>query len=201
MTARGAIESGPLDGTSGFGLTIRSCTLWAPACTVDLFQQAYQPAIERRRLQHFSLFTLTDKAERDDNCANIYHKSLLYLVSDAFEKFPRIPMVRDGMPILGMEKFVGQDPALVALLGDRWIQAPNTEPVGSPNASGARHHGDFDNDAATLRLPSLGFSPAMRRARPARASQLSAGTRRRAPCDRGGRRWTPRAARRPRVGS
>ena len=151
LTARGAIESGPLDGTSGFGLTIRSCTLWAPACTVELFQQMYQPAIERRRLQHFSLFTLTDKAERDDNCANIYHKSLLYLVSDAFEKFPRIPIVRDGIPILGMEKFVGQDPALVALLGDRWIQAPNTEPVGSPNASGARHHGDFDNDAATLR--------------------------------------------------
>jgi hypothetical protein len=36
-------------------------------------------------------------------------------------------------------------------LGDLWIQAPNTEPAGSPNASGARHHGDFDSDAATLR--------------------------------------------------
>jgi len=72
-------------------------------------------------------------------------------VSDAFEKFPRIPIVRDGVPLLGMEKFVRQDPALVALLGDRWIQAPNTEPVGSPSASGARHHGDFDSDAATLR--------------------------------------------------
>ena len=111
----------------------------------------YLPAITTRRLRRFSMFTLTDKAERDDDCANIYHKSLLYLVSDSFEDRPRIPLVRDGVPILGMEKFVRQDPALVSLLGDGWVTAPNTAAPGSPDASGARHHVDFHDDPATLK--------------------------------------------------
>jgi hypothetical protein len=49
-----------------------------------------------------------------------------------------------------MEKFAKED-AVVKSLGDRWVQAPNTEPMGSPGSSGARHHGDFHNDPATLR--------------------------------------------------
>ncbi|HET6196099.1 MAG TPA: hypothetical protein VFE12_10105, partial [Acetobacteraceae bacterium] len=151
LTANGAISGGPLSGSTGYGCTIASCTLWAPACTMDFFKQTYLPAITARQLRKFSLFTLTDKAERDDNCADIYHKSLLYLVSDAFEDRPRIPLIRDGVPILGMEKFVRQDPSLVSMLGDHWVQAPNTEPQGSPSASGARHHGDFHADPATLR--------------------------------------------------
>ncbi len=150
LTGKGVIDDGPLKGSTGFGRTIASCTLWAPACTMDLFHQLYAPAIEADRLRRFSLFTLTDKAERDDDCANIYHKSLLYLVSNALESRPRIPIVRDGVPILGMEKFAKED-AVVKSLGDRWVQAPNTEPMGSPGSSGARHHGDFHNDPATLR--------------------------------------------------
>ena len=68
------------------------------------------PAGDRSgQLKRFGLFTLTDKAERDDHCANIYHKSLLYLVSNAFETRLAqtvVPVRRDGEPILGMEKFV-----------------------------------------------------------------------------------------------
>jgi hypothetical protein len=132
-------------------VAIASCTLWAPACTIDLFNEMYRPAITAKKIKRFSLFTLTDQAERDDDCANIYHKSLLYLVSDAFEQWLRIPLARDGVPLLGMEKFVNADNSLVALLGDNWVRSPNAQPVGSPNASGARHHGDFHGDAATLR--------------------------------------------------
>jgi hypothetical protein len=150
LTEKGVIDDGPLKGSTGFGRTIASCTLWAPACTMDLFHQLYAPAIKADRLRRFSLFTLTDKAECDDDCANIYHKSLLYLVSNALESRPRIPLVRDGVPMLGMEKFA-KDDALVKTLGDRWVQAPNTEPMGSPRSSGARHHGDFHNDPATLK--------------------------------------------------
>ena len=36
-----------------------------------------------------SLFTLTDRAERDDHCARVYNKSLLYLVAHAFEATAR----------------------------------------------------------------------------------------------------------------
>ena len=41
-----------------------------------------------------------DTAEQDDHCAHIYNKSLLYLVSNAFEDPARIPLFRDGVPIL-----------------------------------------------------------------------------------------------------
>ncbi|RMG92018.1 MAG: peptidase C1, partial [Candidatus Dadabacteria bacterium] len=80
LTARGTIASGPLAGRTGLGLRIASCTLWAPACTVDLFKALYLPALRDGAVGRFALFTLTDEAEQDDHCAHIYHKSLLYLV-------------------------------------------------------------------------------------------------------------------------
>ena len=65
----------------GHGLKVKTCTLWAPACTMALFKETYLPAIHSGAIANFALFTLNDRAERDDHCANIYHKSLLYLVS------------------------------------------------------------------------------------------------------------------------
>ncbi|MDB5320605.1 MAG: peptidase, partial [Phycisphaerales bacterium] len=55
-------DDGPLAGKSGLGLNITTCTLWAPACTVDLFKQAYVPAIQDDRIGRFALFTMTDQA-------------------------------------------------------------------------------------------------------------------------------------------
>jgi hypothetical protein len=138
----------------GLGLTIRTCTLWAPACTVDLFKEAYVPAIEVGAIGRMSLFTLTDDAEQDDHCARIYNKSLLYLVSNAFEEKARIPLWRDGWPILGMEKFIDSDRKLKQLIKAgkiEWIKAPNDAPEGSTERSKASHHGDFDDDAATVK--------------------------------------------------
>jgi len=133
------------------GVTIQTCTLWAPACTVDLFNSNYVPALKDNTIKRFAMFTLNDHAERDDNCANIYHKSLLYLVSDAFEERPRIPIIRDGWPILGMEKFA-KDMKLKFNAGNRqWILCPNQSPEGSPDASRARSHGGFDDDICTLK--------------------------------------------------
>jgi hypothetical protein len=98
-------------------------------------------------LDRFNLFTLTDKAEQDDNCAHIYNKSLLYLVSNAFEKIQRIPGIKpDGEPILGMQTFAARSADLSKMLKDpraRWLLTPGLE-------SSARHHGDFDNDDNTL---------------------------------------------------
>lgn len=158
LSAKGLIQNGPLGNAKlkGLGLPVASCTLWAPACTVSLFKDAYLPAIQKGLVNRLALFTMTDKAERDDNCARIYNKSLLYLVSHAFEAQPRIPLIHpDGEPILGMQKFVDEDPELAALFGAGgnadWITSPNNAPAGSPDASEARHHGDFDNDDATVR--------------------------------------------------
>ena len=92
--------------------------------------------------------------EQDDHCANVYHKSLLYLVSHAFEDKPRIPLFRDGVPILGMEKFLRKDAELMALFkGENadLVISPNSKPVNSIDASTALHHGDFDDDGATVK--------------------------------------------------
>jgi hypothetical protein len=140
--------------TGGLGLSAASCALWAPAATVELFKQCYMPAIKSGAIERFALFTLDDRTERDDNCADTYHKSLLYLVSNAFEAKQRIPLIRDGVPIIGMEKFIREDKELKALFerpNAAWVLAPNAVPDGQIEASRARHHGDFDDDAPTLR--------------------------------------------------
>jgi hypothetical protein len=154
LTSKGSILSGFLAGETGYGLEISSCSLWAPACTIELFKEAYLPAIEDQTLKQFALFVLSDKAELDDDCAGIYHKSLLYLISNALEARPRIPGFRDGIPLLGMEKFIKNDPLLQNLFGRKNAQliiSPNNEPEGFIQSAGARRHGDFDDDKQTVK--------------------------------------------------
>ena len=132
LTAKGKITEGYLKGNTGFGLTVSSCTLWAPACTVDLFKKCYLPAINDNTINRFALFILNNQAENDDNCGKIYNKSLLYLVSNAFEKRFRIPLFRpDGESILGMQKFVQKDEELTNLFQNGkadLVLSPNDEP-------------------------------------------------------------------------
>lgn len=140
-------------GEQGYGLAVESCTLWAPACTMELFKETYLPAIVNEKIKRFAFFTLTDQAEQDDHCAHIYNKSLLYLVSNAFEQKPRIPFFRDGVPILGMEKFINRDDDLKELLETGkadWIRSPNTEEEGSIYRATSHSHGGFDDDNATV---------------------------------------------------
>lgn len=153
LSTSGQIEQGPLRNREGLGITISSLTLWAPACTTELFKECYLPAINQGSIETFSLYTLTDAAEKDDHCANVYHKSLLYLVSHAFEDKPRIPLFREGEPILGMAKYVETDRDLAKLWKNehcQWVQTPNQHAMGSPFASTACAHGDFDDDTATV---------------------------------------------------
>jgi hypothetical protein len=154
LTTSGKITSGPLRGRTGLGLKVASLTLWAPACTIDFFHRFYLPSITDGRIGRFALFTLTDEVEQDDDCKRIYNKSLLYLVSNAFEDQPRVPVLHPrGTPILGMERFVEDDPELTALFKRRtadWVLAPNGRPAGSDGASRATSHGSFDDDRPTV---------------------------------------------------
>ncbi|HYE50625.1 MAG TPA: C1 family peptidase [Azospirillaceae bacterium] len=133
---------------------IASCTLWAPACTTAHFWKHYAAAIKGGMIGQFALFTLTDKAEQDDHCARIYNKSLLYLVSHAFEERLRIPSAPagGGTPILGLARDIEADKELKRLLtggNSAWIQAPNAESAEGWK-SGASSHGAFDDDRETL---------------------------------------------------
>jgi hypothetical protein len=153
LSSAGRIDKGPLAGQKGYGLSIASCTLWAPACTVELFKESYLDAIGSKAIARFALFVLDDKTEQDDHCANMYNKSLLYLVSNAFEAYQHIPLFRDGVPLLGLEKCLRADAELKALFRGRnaeLILAPNSEPEGTASASAARHHNDFDDDPHTV---------------------------------------------------
>lgn len=131
---------------------VATCTLWAPACTIDLFRETYVPALETGRLGRLALYVLTEESEQADNCAHIYNKSLLYLVSNAFEDRLRIPLVRPGVPLLGLEKSV--DAILTDTLNRLNIllaRSPNAKSETDIGAARARQHVDFDDDAVTLR--------------------------------------------------
>lgn len=158
----------------GLGVPIKSVSMWAPACTIDLFARCYKPAVDAGQVERFALFTLTDKAEQDDNCGRIYNKSLLYLVSHAFEATARNPLIpvgdkganlsAAGVGILGMEWWLTRHPLTRGWFqrlegsGDAaqekkavWVLSPNAVEEGARNGSTAKHHGDFDDDAATVK--------------------------------------------------
>jgi hypothetical protein len=169
LTTRGTITEGGLRNRQGHGLKVRSCTLWAPACTLALFKECYLPAIREGLIERFALYNLTDHAEQDDDCAGIYNRSLLYLVSHAFEDSVRVPVMGRfqkqlrGVPLLGLERCLQEDRALRRLFAAphgraELVLAPNdhsddagAERASALKASRARHHGDFDQDLPTVR--------------------------------------------------
>ena len=141
-------------------MKIESLIFWAPAATVDLFKEYCIDPIMDKRVKRFAMFILKHRTENDDDCAGIYNKSLLYLVSNAFEDKPRIPIFRDGIPLIGMQKFVDPDgskskvdPKIRAMVKNGYvdlIMSPNEDVVGLNSAARSKKHGDFDNDNATL---------------------------------------------------
>lgn len=146
----GKIGSGYLRGRQGYGMDVDTCTLWAPACSTALFKDAYLPAVKNKKIGRLALFAMNDKAERDDHCAKIYNKSLLYLVSRAFED----SAIGAGTPVLGMEKWLAADPELSALFVDKAadiVFSPNSQDEGTMWASRSTEHGGFDDDDATVK--------------------------------------------------
>lgn len=131
------------------GQGIDTCTLWAPACTMDSFRQDYLPAIDSGAIGRFALFALDDAAERDDHCARVYNKSLLYLVSRSFER----SAFGDGTPLLGLAHWIAESAELKALAEAGRadvVLSPNRQPRGDAGAAEAREHGAFDDDRHTV---------------------------------------------------
>ena len=75
-------------------VSVASCTLFAPACTVDFALKYYKPAIESGVLKKSktTFEILKDEYEKEDSVGP-YGKSLLYLVSRALETHHKTPIL------------------------------------------------------------------------------------------------------------
>ncbi|MCF6291616.1 MAG: C1 family peptidase [Desulfobacterales bacterium] len=118
---------------------IKSCSLMAPACTVDFYKKHYEPGLDGNaanlKLPKLDIYNLTDKVELDDNVAFVYRKSLLCLVSRALER-------RIDKPLLGMQRYsrkISAKPGLKIHYSD-----------GKKGVTTSTSHGGFDNDAKTM---------------------------------------------------
>jgi hypothetical protein len=89
------------------------------------------------KLRELQIFNLDAACEKDDDVAVLYRKSLLYLVSNAFEG-------ERGRPLLGMQKFAGEVRTVRGLPRFRYSNGS------SGDVTRAKGHGDFDNDPYTM---------------------------------------------------
>jgi hypothetical protein len=140
---------------SNLGIPLKSVQFLAPAIRTDTFKELLLPGLEAGHTPLPSLYVLSDKLERDDSVGP-YGKSLLYLVSNAFEG-------TRGVPILGMKACIDADkklaklfdgsvdgrPALVVSEGIPIDVAKEAAAI-KQGASVSHSHGGFDNDCATM---------------------------------------------------
>jgi len=130
----------------------KSLQLLAPAIRVDAFRERLLARIGKGRgIDSLSLFTMNRDYERDDNCAGIYRKSLLYLIHEALEDERKTD-------ILGLETSLRADPGVAELLGlgpDPALAAGEvvwsvSAADSGRSASTSESHGGFDDDAPTM---------------------------------------------------
>ena len=143
------------------GVPFKTMQFMAPAITNDLFLKTVGKAVAAGKCPQPTVYALSDVGERDDHVW-AYGKSLLYLVSNAFEG-------RRNTPIVGMQRFFGGpdapdakyvDPALASLLGKKvdglsalvlaGRAAPDEKGENTVSVSRSESHGGFDNDPDTM---------------------------------------------------
>ncbi|WP_432723980.1 peptidoglycan-binding protein [Jeongeupia wiesaeckerbachi] len=143
------------------GDRLSSIHLYAPACTVAFANRHYTPHQDLMKRLH--LHVLSDDNECNDTVAEIYRKSLLYLVSNALEADKRTP-------ILGLEKVFSTTGArdwdgsstsfdIVNDWRRAWADASGAKRLHvwrdararvSPDGTIAATHGSFDNNVDVI---------------------------------------------------
>ena len=148
-----------IDLLAAMGMSLRSLQLLAPAIRIGDFARLVLPAVAAKRCPHPTMYILSDVGERDDTVGP-YGKSLLYLVSNAFEG-------ERAAPILGMERFVSSasqdpdkslvDPAIERFFRQKVAGLPSLVVAGrgvgeaiAPSQSQSNSHHAFDNDSKTM---------------------------------------------------
>ncbi|MGB5390263.1 MAG: C1 family peptidase [Thermoanaerobaculia bacterium] len=125
---------------------IETCLLMAPACTHDTFNQVYRPLLKERGsgkygISRRAIYNLDAELELDDTVTPLYRKSLLYLVSNAFEE-------EHAERILGMQVFRNR----LGSLPNRPVFQIHTSDGTSTSSTktASKTHGGFDNDVDTM---------------------------------------------------
>ncbi|WP_456405198.1 C1 family peptidase [Thiolapillus sp.] len=121
-------------------LQFDTCSLMAPACTLDWYEESYAPVLDeegRLQIRDMVVYNLLDELEEDDTVTPLYRKSLLYLVSNAFER-------QSEKPLLGMQKFAAD----IVKVGDQPRIHYSNGATGQITRSVT--HGGFDNDVFTM---------------------------------------------------
>ncbi|ANO51155.1 C1 family peptidase [Woeseia oceani] len=125
-------------------LRISSASLLAPAATTDLFRSHYQPLLTARKpaagIDRMDIYNLSNKLELDDTVTGVYRKSLLYLVSRAFEEEPH------PASILGMQEYCKP---VAGRLSRLKLHVSDGDVPGTGSTK-SETHGGFDNDPATM---------------------------------------------------
>ncbi len=117
-----------------------SCSLMAPACTLAHYEKSYLPVLQNQRnltITDTRVYALRDQLELDDNVSSIYRKSLLYLISNAFEG-------ERGIPLLGLETSRAKIDR-----SDTNLKLSYSDGVAGQQ-SRSKSHGGFDNDPVTM---------------------------------------------------
>ncbi len=122
-------------------LRISSTSLLAPAASIDFYQDNYHKNLtskaKTKGIDELFIYNLSQKLELDDTVGP-YRKSLLYLVSRAFEETKKTP-------ILGMQKYAELVPKHKNL---KHIISDGIK--GSEPRTWSETHGGFDNDVRTM---------------------------------------------------
>ncbi|MBC8366781.1 C1 family peptidase [bacterium] len=121
-------------------MEVETCSLMAPACTVELFLKLFLPVLSGETeitLKDLTIYNLNKSLELDDTVA-AYRKSLLWLVSNSFER-------KKGTPLLGMEEYQAEVKPLFDTLQFRISDGTN-----EGNKTKSKSHGGFDNDETTM---------------------------------------------------
>ncbi|MCK9620788.1 MAG: C1 family peptidase [Methylobacter sp.] len=149
-----------IDPLVSLGISWKTLQFMAPAIRMDLFKKVVVPKIADGTCPQPSLYILSKVGELDDDVGP-YGKSLLYLVSNAFEGAREVAL-------LGMHKFLEEDAEVLGLLSSPVNGLPGIVISGEEGKAGAiaksDTHGGFDNDPNTMNsvlVRILGKQPAV----------------------------------------
>jgi len=123
---------------------IKSVSLMAPAATESLFKTHYYPYLKTKKaffgIDNLNIYNLNDELEKKDNVMQLYRKSLLCLVSRAFEE--QVPG-----KLLGLQEYSVKLDRIVGKAAHFHYSDGSTR---SGQRTSSLSHGGFDNDKLTM---------------------------------------------------